>query len=230
MENYKSLIDMQVEKETPVVTFQDNMQLMRTSMRHLRLSKLHKDKVKQNKIWDFTVCGWRVVDISGIEDLFQYKSSVEPQRAFKDLKYEDLIKNNPPHEYKWKEFRERNRLWKMDVAFNTVNVTKEQLRNMRSEDLQRAASNLDLFKKEFDFVSDKQPKFIPLQSSGKDFDLDRAYKWFAFLKSLEYHKKTQHDYEQILHGKGTVEEITENGDEEIIAVVNQDDEEDSMSD
>jgi hypothetical protein len=91
MENYKSLIDTRVEKETPVVTFQDNMQLMRTSMRHLRLSKLHKDKVKQNKIWDFTVRGWRVADISGIEYLFQNKSSVEPQRAVKDLKYEDLL-------------------------------------------------------------------------------------------------------------------------------------------
>jgi hypothetical protein len=191
-----------------------------------------------------------------------------------------FTENNPPHEEKWKEFRETNRLGKMDVAFNTVNVTKEQLRNMRSEDLQRvlsqslesetskqykivvpripcefpdmaakeaqiyplpishenqcttlgAASNLDLFQKEFDFVSYKQPKFLPLQSSGKDFDLDRAYKRFAFLKSLEYHKKTQRDYEQILHGKGTVEEITENDDEEIIAVVNQDNEEDSMSD
>jgi hypothetical protein len=45
-----------------------------------------------------------------------------------------FTENNPPHEEKWKEFRERNRLRKMDVAFNTVNVTKEQLRNMRSED------------------------------------------------------------------------------------------------
>jgi hypothetical protein len=33
-----------------------------------------------------------------------------------------------------------------------------------------------------------------------------------------------------LRGKGTVEEITENDDEEIIAVVNQDDQEDSMRD
>ncbi|CAB3996393.1 Hypothetical predicted protein [Paramuricea clavata] len=142
MENYKSLIDAQVEKETPMVIFQDNMQLMRTSMRHLTLSKLHKDKVKQNKIWDFTVRGWCVADISGIEDLFQYKSSVEPQRVVKDLKYEDLllIKHNPPHEEKWKEFREHNRLQKMDVAFNTVNITKEQLRNMRIEDLQRELS------------------------------------------------------------------------------------------
>lgn len=93
-----------------------------------------------------------------------------------------------------------------------------------------AASNLDLFQKEFDFVSDKQPKFLPLQSSGKDFDLDRAYKRFAFLKSLEYHKKTQRDYEQILRGQGTVEEVTKDDGEGIIVVVDQDDEEDSMSD
>ena len=91
MENYESLIKTQIEKETPVVTFQDNMQLMRTSMRHLRLSKLHKEKVKQNKIWDFTVRGWRVADISGMEDLFKEESSTEPQRAVKDLKYGELL-------------------------------------------------------------------------------------------------------------------------------------------
>ena len=51
-----------------------------------------------------------------------------------------FTENNPPHEEKWKEFQERNRLWKMDVAFNTVNITKEQLRNMRSEDLQHVLS------------------------------------------------------------------------------------------
>lgn len=191
-----------------------------------------------------------------------------------------FTENNPAHEKKWKEFQERNTLRKIDIAFNTVNATKEQLKNMRSDDLQRqsskiieseeskqykiivpiipcefpdmaakeaqiyplpishenqcttlgAASNLDLFQKEFDFVSDKQPKFLPLQSSGKDFDLDRAYKRFAFLKSLEYHKKTQRDYEQILRGQGTVEEVTKDDGEGIIVVVDQDDEEDSMSD
>lgn len=88
MENYRSLIETRVEKKAPVVTFQDNMQLMRSSMRHLRLSKLHKEKVKQNKMWDFTVRGWRVADITGIEDLFQDTSSSEPQRVVKYLKYE----------------------------------------------------------------------------------------------------------------------------------------------
>ena len=103
----------------------------------------------------------------------------------------------------------------MDITFNTVNATKEQLKNMRSDNLQRqssktleseeskqykiiapsipcefpdmaakepqiyplpishenqcttlgATSNLDLFQKEFDFVSDKQPKFFLLRSS-----------------------------------------------------------------
>ena len=60
--------------DLPVVTFQDNMQMMRTSLRHLRMSKLQKEKFKQNKMWDFTVRGWRVADIEGIEDMFQDES------------------------------------------------------------------------------------------------------------------------------------------------------------
>ena len=125
----------------------------------------------------------------------------------------------------------------MDVAFNDVNISKDQLKSMTSEDSQRescvpeqsaegpkqykivvpaipcefpdmavkeakmyplpishenqyttlgVASNLDIFQKEFDFVSEKTQKYLPLQSSGEDFDLDKAYKRFAFLKSLEH--------------------------------------------
>lgn len=66
------------------------MQIMRTSLRHLRLSKLHKEKMKQEKVWDFTVRGWRAVDITGIEDLFKdKKSAVDPQGDVADMKYSD---------------------------------------------------------------------------------------------------------------------------------------------
>lgn len=67
------------------------MQLMRTSMRHLRLSKLQKEKLKQGKMWDFTVRGVRSADVSGIEDLFQAKgTALDPQKSVKSLKYEDI--------------------------------------------------------------------------------------------------------------------------------------------
>ena len=83
------IIQQRVTDDCPVVTFQDNMQLMRTSLRHLRLSKLHK--VKQNKMWDFTVRGWRVADITGIEDLFQDESTFESQQVVKNLKFNDML-------------------------------------------------------------------------------------------------------------------------------------------
>ena len=67
------------------------MQMMRTSLRHFRISKLQKEKFKQNKMWDFTVRGWRVADIEGIEDLFQDDSAVESQKVVKDLKYDDML-------------------------------------------------------------------------------------------------------------------------------------------
>ena len=66
------------------------MQIMRTSLRHLRLSKLRKEKLKQEKIWDFTVRGWRAVDLNGIEDYFRDPSTaVEPQSKVSTVKYED---------------------------------------------------------------------------------------------------------------------------------------------
>lgn len=68
------------------------MQLMRTWLRHLRLSKLQKEKLKQNKMCDFTVRGWRVADENGIERLFKNKeTAIDPQKDIKTLKYEDIL-------------------------------------------------------------------------------------------------------------------------------------------
>ena len=90
MKNYKGIISQRVSNTLPVVTYQDNMQMSRTSLRHLRLSKLQSEKMKQEKMWDFTVRGWRVADVTGMEDNFKDKAkAVEPQKEVKDLKYED---------------------------------------------------------------------------------------------------------------------------------------------
>ena len=66
------------------------MQIMRTSLRHLRLSKLHKEKLRQEKVWDFTVRGWRAADTTKIQHLFQdSKSAVDPQGDVSNMKYSD---------------------------------------------------------------------------------------------------------------------------------------------
>ena len=44
----------------------------------------------QGKMWDFTVRGWRVADIKGIEELFKEPATAtEPQRDITTLQYED---------------------------------------------------------------------------------------------------------------------------------------------
>ncbi len=90
LEHYKSIITSRVASNQPVIMYQDNMQIMRTSLRHLRLSKLHKEKMKQEKVWDFTVRGWRAADVSGIEQYFQdLGTAAKPQREVSSMKYED---------------------------------------------------------------------------------------------------------------------------------------------
>jgi hypothetical protein len=90
LENYKTIIKLRAPDDIPVITYQDNMQLKRTSMRHLRLSKLQKDKMKQMKMWDFTVRGWRLANVVGIENLFLAReTAVEQQRKVNTLKYKD---------------------------------------------------------------------------------------------------------------------------------------------
>ena len=90
LEKYRDIIGKRVSCDNPVITYQDNMQLKRTSMRHLRLSKLQKEKLKQGKMWDFTVRGWRAATVCDIEDLFgDEQSAVLPQREIQKLKYED---------------------------------------------------------------------------------------------------------------------------------------------
>ena len=65
------------------------MQISRTSLRHLRLSKLQKEKIKQGKMRDFTVRGWREADITGIEHHFNEKEAVEAQKPVKKLVFKD---------------------------------------------------------------------------------------------------------------------------------------------
>ena len=60
------------------------------------------------------------------------------------------------------------------------------------------ASNLDLFASEFGFKTNKAKKYLPLKQNGKEFDLDHAYKRYAFMKSLEQHKLQQSEYDRIL--------------------------------
>ncbi len=86
------------------------------------------------------------------------------------------------------------------------------------------AGNLDLFQKEFNFKCEKAKQYLPLQSSGKEFDLDRAYERYAFMKSLERHKETQRRYEQIIRhepvdnetlledGQSTESDVSEDSD------------------
>lgn len=74
------------------------------------------------------------------------------------------------------------------------------------------ARNLDLFQEEFSFTCNKQERYLSLKSTGKDFDLDKAYKRFAFLKRLEQHKKHQQSYEQFLRGQEHV--VSESGQSE----------------
>ena len=88
LHNYKDVINQRLSVQQPIITYQDNMQISRTSLRHLRLSKLQKDKVLQGKMWDFTVRGWREANICGIEEHFKGKE-VKSQQPVKDLKYQD---------------------------------------------------------------------------------------------------------------------------------------------
>ena len=79
-----------MSSDNPVITYQDNMQLKQTSMRHLQLSKLQKEKLKQGKMWDSTVRGWRVATTCDIENLFKdEQTAVLPQREVRKLQYED---------------------------------------------------------------------------------------------------------------------------------------------
>ena len=86
LDNYKAIIKLRAPDDNPVITYQDNVQLKRTSMRHLRLSKLQKDKMKQMKMWDFTVRGWRLANVAGIENLFlAQETAVDQQRKVNTL-------------------------------------------------------------------------------------------------------------------------------------------------
>ncbi len=55
---------------------------------------------------------------------------------------------------------------------------------------------------EFKFQTEQDRKsYLLLKLSGKEFDLECAYKRYAFVKSLARHKEVQRKYKQILWQK-----------------------------
>ena len=68
LKSYKKIIAQRSSSALPVVTYQDNI---------------------QEKMWDFTVRGWRVANITGMESNFDEVESLKSQREVKKLKYED---------------------------------------------------------------------------------------------------------------------------------------------
>ena len=91
-------------------------------------------------------------------------------------------------------------------------------------------SNLDLFQDEFQFDSKKEDQYLPLRSSRKDFNLE-----LAFLRMLEQHKKKQQAYEHFLRGHDQTAETENNSEteediEEVLQIVSQDSDSDTLSD
>ncbi|XP_028416204.1 uncharacterized protein LOC114540105 [Dendronephthya gigantea] len=73
------------------------------------------------------------------------------------MKYEDTkLDNNPEHKQIWEEFKERNLLRKMDVAFNLVPCRIDELKNKTSTDIRMIAEN-DADDETKEFVIDVPP-------------------------------------------------------------------------
>ncbi len=113
----------------------------------------------------------------------------------------------------------------VDVEFPELRNTKTQIFPLPISHENQCktvglASNLDRFTEEFNFKFEKNPKYMPMRNSGKEFALDKAYERFAFMKSLERHREQQASYEHIL--RRTTDELAvtdENAFDEIAVVV-----------
>ena len=86
LKRYKKIIAEYSSSILLVVTYQHNMQMSRTSFRHLRL---HKEKVHKEKMWDIMVQDWRVADVTGMESSFKEVEALKSQQEVKKLKYKD---------------------------------------------------------------------------------------------------------------------------------------------
>lgn len=64
------------------------------------------------------------------------------------------------------------------------------------------ASNLDIFTDEFGFkIVNNKKLSVPITRISKNYDLEMAYKRYAFLQSYKRHKETQKEYDSILSGQ-----------------------------
>lgn len=87
------------------------------------------------------------------------------------------------------------------------------------------ASNLDLFTGEFGLNNERQTEKQKLLPKDKDYDLEKAYERYAFLKKYEKHKDKQKQYELILRGQcnSTNEQLEDESEADVFVQVSDDD-------
>ena len=88
-----------------------------------------------------------------------------------------FLENNPEHKKLWDEFTKRNLLRKMDLAFNLVHITGEELKQMSSTDVKNVSEQpvpedhvtfvikVPELKKEFPALASQKSKVYPLPLS-----------------------------------------------------------------
>ena len=87
LNQFQTLIDDCAPASKPVVLLLDNVNLYHGNRRHHRLFK-----VLGPNMWNFTVRGLMVPNVSEIEHLFTSKETVEePQHSIKNVKAEDTF-------------------------------------------------------------------------------------------------------------------------------------------
>ncbi|KAK3747289.1 hypothetical protein QZH41_001783 [Actinostola sp. cb2023] len=225
-------------------------------------------------MWDFTVRGWREADIAGMENLFEDpKTATTQQQDVKTMTYaETKIEANPEHKAKWRAFKERNLLRKLNLSLNGIRMSSQEIMSSSNEELQcqaaaaekqkqekqalyildipsvdeehpdlsdkpsrifplpishenqckilGVANNLELFSEEFGFSCKKEEKFLPLKNNGKEFDLDRAYQRYSFIKALDRHKEEQNKYVQILRMEDNMQPSNEeDSDDQLLEAI-----------
>ena len=87
LNDFQTLIDDRTPASKPVMLLLDNINLYHGNRMHHRLF----DPLGP-KMWNFTVRGFVIPNVNGIEDLFNSNETVEePQRSLKEVKAQDTF-------------------------------------------------------------------------------------------------------------------------------------------
>ncbi|XP_028412483.1 uncharacterized protein LOC114535317 [Dendronephthya gigantea] len=133
---FQSLIEECAPISKPIILLIDNINMYHGNRTHHRLFK-----VLGPKMWNFTVRGLAIPDLTTIEHLFNEKETAEEQQKDKVTAWDTFIETNKEHLKLWNEVQDNFLLKLLNTSLNCIPSSEKDFVNMDEKEFDHWLKN-----------------------------------------------------------------------------------------